>query len=356
MSAKSHRSTKSVMSHRSVRAESAKSAKHIDSMKCLVTGAGGYIALHIIDLLLKEGHMVRGTVRDLANEQRNEPIKKLASNPEKLELVEADLLKPDSWNDVVKDIDVVFHTASPFFMTENEDEVVKPAVEGTLNVLKACLDANVKKVVLTSSGYAIFGDAQNSEEKIYTETEWADPEKTQPYGKSKILAEKAAWDFVDEQKKNGKSVFELSVVNPTLVLGPILSECFGTSAKMFQMAFSNENTGFPMDYIPCCDVRDVALVHYKCAVSPETNGERIFVISTKEWTKVKTWREILAKEFNPRGMQIPTDQSESNSGINEKNQCDNSKMIKLLKRQPIDFTQTLIDMGNSFIELGIVKL
>ena len=111
MSAKSHRSTKSAMSQRSVRAAS---AKPIAPMNCLVTGASGYVALHIVDLLLKQGHMVRGTVRNLANEERNEPIKKLASNPEKIELVEADILKAEQWADAVKDIDVVFHVASPF--------------------------------------------------------------------------------------------------------------------------------------------------------------------------------------------------------------------------------------------------
>lgn len=121
------------------------------------------------------------------------------------------------------------------------------------------MDTKVKRVVVTSSGYALFGDAVYTEEKIFTEADWADPEKTQPYGKSKILAEKAAWDFVNERKNNEQSVFELAVVNPTLVLGPILSKSFGTSAKFFQMAFSNDATPLKSNFIPCCDVRDVAL-------------------------------------------------------------------------------------------------
>lgn len=355
MSAKSHRSTKSAMSQRSVRAAS---AKPIAPMNCLVTGAGGYVALHIVDLLLKQGHMVRGTVRNLANEERNEPIKKLASNPEKIELVEADILKAEQWADAVKDIDVVFHVASPFPFPGDDQDPVKPAIEGTLNVLKACVDTKVKRVVVTSSGYALFGDEANTDGKIYTEADWADPEKTQPYGKSKILAEKAAWDFINERKKNEQSVFELAVVNPMLVLGPILSKEFGTSAKFFQMAFSNEIAGGAImnDFIPCCDARDVALAHYRAATLPQANGERFIVQSCKEWKDQKSWREILAKEFNPKGMTIATDPVQPGVGKNETTQCDISKMIKVLNVEPTDFSKTLIDMANSFIEYGLVKL
>ena len=95
--------------------------------------------MHVVDILLKEGHKVRGTIRSLASEEKNAPIKKLAVNPEKLELVEADLLNADSWKEAVKDIDVVFHVASPFPLfgvDVNEEDIVKPAVDGTLNVLK----------------------------------------------------------------------------------------------------------------------------------------------------------------------------------------------------------------------------
>ncbi len=100
----------------------------------------GYISLHVIDLLLREGHKVRGTVRNVNDEQKMVPIKKLAAkNPAQLELVEADCLNADSWKDVVKDIDIVLHVASPFPLSEpeNEDDVIKPAIEGTLNVMKA---------------------------------------------------------------------------------------------------------------------------------------------------------------------------------------------------------------------------
>lgn len=112
MSARSHRVGSAAQSTRSIR-----SARPIAPMNCLVTGASGFIALHVVDLLLKEGHKVKATVRSLTNEDKNAPIKKLAKNPEQLELIEADLLNPECWKDAVKDVDVVFHVASPFFIT-----------------------------------------------------------------------------------------------------------------------------------------------------------------------------------------------------------------------------------------------
>lgn len=137
----------------------------------------------MVDLLLREGHKVKASVRSLENAEKNAPIKKLALRPEQLELVEADLLKADSWKEAMKGVDVVFHVASPFPLGDcEEDAVVKPALDGTLNVLRACAEGNVRKVVLTSSGYAVFGDEEGN--KTYTEEDWADPEKTKPYGKS----------------------------------------------------------------------------------------------------------------------------------------------------------------------------
>ena len=145
------------------------------SSRFLVTGASGYIALHVVDQLLKEGHFVRGTVRSVKDEKKTEPIRNLANNTKgKLELVEADLMDANSWTKAVENIDYILHVASPLPLANpsNEDEVIKPAVEGTLNVLRAALGTSVKRIVVTSSGLAITG--YNYEDKIYSEKDWSD--------------------------------------------------------------------------------------------------------------------------------------------------------------------------------------
>ena len=157
--------------------------------RVLVTGASGYIALHVVDLLLKQGHRVRGTVRSLKDEHKIAPIKKLdtssSSTPSMLELVEAELLNADSLKRAVQDTDYVVHIASPLPITNpaDENEVIKPALEGTLNVLQAAFNAKtVKRVIVTSSGLAIAG--YKWEEKHYTEQDWPNPDvMPMAYGK-----------------------------------------------------------------------------------------------------------------------------------------------------------------------------
>ena len=146
--------------------------------KILVTGSSGYIALHIVNLLLKDGHKVRGTVRNLKDETKLEPIRKLGLNAKyPLELVEAELLDAESWKKAVEGMDYVVHVASPLPIEAPSDEnlVIKPALKGTLNVLNAAFDTkSVKKVVVTSSGMAIFGSKW--EEKEYSESDWPNPD------------------------------------------------------------------------------------------------------------------------------------------------------------------------------------
>jgi nucleoside-diphosphate-sugar epimerase len=161
----------------------------------LVSGASGFLASHIIKLLQEEGYRVRGTVRSLKDEKKVAPLRKLANNPKhELELIEADLNDESSWLDAVKDCNYVMHTASPVpkYVPSDENEVIKPAVNGTLFVLKACVQEGnkVERIVLTSSVSAISGD-ECTTDKLYSEKDFSVIEKSQPYTKSKILAEKA---------------------------------------------------------------------------------------------------------------------------------------------------------------------
>jgi dihydroflavonol-4-reductase len=189
----------------------------------LVTGAGGFIGMHVVDKFLKEGFRVRGTVRSLRDEAKLAPLRKMASADNKLlELVEIDLLdEPSKWQEVMKGVTIVVHVASPFPIAQpqDENELIKPAVEGTLKVFNAAFDEKVKRVVLTSSIVAVIGHVH--EERSYSEADWADLATSQAYGKSKTLAEKAAWDFVDTKAKANEKCFELVVINPSFVLGKL---------------------------------------------------------------------------------------------------------------------------------------
>jgi len=347
MSARSTRSTKSVRSIRS--------AKPVAPMKFLVTGASGYIAIHVIDVLLREGHSVRGTVRSLTNADKVEPIKKLAPKPEQLELIEADLFNAECWKDAVKDIDVVMHVASPCPSAppEDEQELIKPAVEGTLNVLKACLGSSVKRVVVTSSVVSVSG--MSPDKKEYTEADWTplDQANSSAYQKSKILAEKAAWDLIEETKSKNEPVFELAVINPSLVMGPLLSPVFGASGMIFLNNFTSKDP-IKNDCFPCCDVRDVASAHYKAAILPEAVGHRHIVMSETEWIPILRIREILSKEFNAKGYSVQTEPVLPDESPAKGVHLLNKRMVDVLKVKPTDFNKTMIDMANSFIDMKLV--
>ena len=201
----------------------------------LVTGASGFIGLHCVLQLLKEGYRVRGTIRSQgrANEVREAMSAHLdADVVTRLELVEADLSRDDGWEDAARGCTYVLHVASPFpnRVPEHEDELIKPAKEGTLRVLRAAADAGVRRVVLTSSLAAVSGGHPHDNSRVFTEEDWSIVDACPPYPKSKTLAELAAWEFVDGLE--GDAPMELSVINPGAVLGPVLNRHYSTSGEV----------------------------------------------------------------------------------------------------------------------------
>lgn len=204
----------------------------------LVTGVSGFIASWVAHGALKLGYRVRGTVRSLKNEDKIKHLRDLCPGSQyKVELVEADLLDEESWVNAVVGCDYILHVASPFVIDEPKDpnDLILPAINGTINVLKAAakLDKPPKRVVVTSSSAAILYGS-NPHGKIFTDNDWTvvdSPEfPVSAYYKSKYLAEKAAWDFVEKLPADKK--FELCTVNPTLVQGPMLSGSQCSSAEI----------------------------------------------------------------------------------------------------------------------------
>ena len=218
-------------------------------MKVLVTGAAGYIAGHCIRELLAHGHTVRGTVRDPSDDAKVAYLHKLGD----IELVAADLTRDAGWSEAVAGCDAVMHTASPFFITDDESELIGPAVDGTLRVLKAAANAGIKRVVMTSSTAAIV----NCTSDVYTEEQWSLPAECSPYPKSKTLAERAAWDFVEAQSPDER--LELVTCNPCLVLGPLLNKRMSLSLETVKRLLGREMPGVPHIGFSVVDVRDVAV-------------------------------------------------------------------------------------------------
>lgn len=249
--------------------------------KVLVTGASGFIALHCIQQLLGQGYSVRGTVRNHKKGQEViEAMRNYSAQPDNLEIVETDLLKDDGWDEAVQGCDYVLHLASPFILEEpdNEDDLIQPAVQGSLRVLKSCTGKSVKKVIMTSS-FAAIGYGHDKE--IYDEADWSitDYLNIGAYAKSKTYAEKASWDYV--AKLSDEEKFDFTVINPVAVTGPMLSRDIGTSNSMFIKFCDGSMPACPRIHIGFVDVRDVAKAHLFAMKSDTTNGERI-IVSQKE--------------------------------------------------------------------------
>jgi len=263
-----------------------------------VTGASGFIAGNIIKALVPRGYTVHGTIRN-----KNKPAPHMAPldpSGKQLVLFSADLLQPDSFDEAVKDCDCVFHTASPFVMDikDPQKDLVDPAVQGTLNVLNACLRNGVKKVILTSSCVAVAD--HGIEGKVFTEDDFntISAVNRNPYYFSKIQAELAAWNFVRENPS-----IHLVSINPMNVIGPTHLKTIGESSEiicnMMKGAMkANINIG-----IGVVDVRDVAEAHVLAMESTQAHGRYIIC---KETVMMEEISKILSEEFPEYTANLPS--------------------------------------------------
>lgn len=256
------------------------------------------------------GYRVRGTVRSLAKKTAH--LADLApGSTHKLELVEADLTKGEGWDAAVAGCTYVLHVASPFLLETPKDvekELMKPAVEGTLHVLRAVAAASPqpKRVVLTSSMASVAYGRSDPAGHLYTEADWTNAASKHPsvvpYVRSKVLAERAAWDFVNALPAAQK--FELATVCPSTVFGPLLGKYDCASADIVKMFLCNGMSYVPALRLPAVDVRDVARVHILAMTAPQAAGHR-FPISTGA-ISMRDLAVQLAAEFNPQGYKVAT--------------------------------------------------
>ena len=277
-------------------------------MVVLVTGGSGFIASHTILQLLTAGHSVRTTVRDLKRESEVRAMLKQGGVQagDRLSFIAADLQNDAGWASAVENCDHVLHVASPFpaYVPKHEDELIVPAREGALRVLRAARDAGVKRVVLTSS-FAAIGYGHPPQSAPFDETDWSDTSGSDvtAYVKSKTLSERAAWDFI---AREGRAL-ELSVVNPVAVFGPVLGPDYSTSVLLIQRLMSGSVPGSPRLSFGVVDVRDVADLHIRAMTHPAAKGQRFLGVAG-DFMLIHDIAKVLRHRMGEAGKKVPTRQ------------------------------------------------
>ena len=327
--------------------------------KVLVTGASGFIAEHCIIELLKNGYSVKGSLRTMSREQEVRDAVKTETDDAKLEFCKLDLLEDDGWEDAMWDCDYLMHVASPFVIEDpkDENELIKPAKEGTLRALNAAKKAGIKRVVLTSSVAAVNSHMMSG---TSDHTTWTDinSKYVTPYQKSKTIAEKAAWDFYNNQDSDNR--MELAVINPGGVMGPQLgNDLGGASTQIVSQLISGKFPMIPALSFPFIDVRDVAILHLKAMTTPEADGKR-FIAAHSEPTWMYQVAEVLsaagyekiklkkAPSFMLKLIGLFDNKTKSLVPMLDKYvPCDNSQTVKVLNWEPMPWEQAFIEHAKS---------
>jgi nucleoside-diphosphate-sugar epimerase len=337
----------------------------------LVTGGSGFIGSHCILQLLATGHRVRTTVRSPRREgDVRAMLKQGGADPgDRLSFAVADLEKDAGWAEAVAGCEYVLHVASPFpaNIPQHEDEVIVPAREGALRVLRASRDAGVKRVVLTSS-FAAIGYGHELQETPFDETSWTnlDGDDVRPYVKSKTLAERAAWEFIAREGGG----LELSVVNPVGVFGPVLGPDYSTSILMVQRLMDGAIPGCPRIHFGVVDVRDVADLHVRAMTHPAARGERFLAVAGDFMSMLEMAR-VLKRRMGASARRVPTLQlpnwlvrvvamrdpaaKQILPELGRRKNATNEKARRLLEWSPRSSEDAIVATGESLVRLGLLK-
>jgi nucleoside-diphosphate-sugar epimerase len=339
----------------------------------LVTGGSGFVGVHCILRLLEAGHTVRTTVRSLKREGAVRAMLFVGGAgegaSERLSFYEADLLQDAGWAKAVAGCEYVHHVASPFpsSVPRDDDELVRPAREGTLRVLKAARDAGVRRVVVTSS-FAAIGYGLAEQAVPYDETNWTnvDGPGVGAYVKSKTLAERAAWDFV---AKEGGGM-ELATVNPVGIFGPVLGPDLSTSILIVQSMMDGALPGTPQLSFGAVDVRDVADLHLRAMVDPAAKGERFLAVAG-DFVSMLEIARILKRRMGEAAKRVPTRELPNFvlriaslfdkrvklilPELGKPRNATNAKARRVLGWQPKTTEESVVASAESLIRLGLLK-
>lgn len=336
----------------------------------LVTGGSGFVGIHCILQLLQQGYSVKTTVRSL--NRKNTVLTRLENGGltdfSQLGFIEADLTEDANWDHAVAGCDFVLHVASPIGLSipKDENDMIRPAVDGTRRVLRAARDAGVKRVVMTSNFGAV-GYSHTDTTQVITEESWTNPNEPglSAYNKSKVLAERAAWDFL--KTEGGK--LELTVINPVGIFGPSLGPELSSGFELLKQILDGSMKRVPNMTLGLVDVRDVADLHIRAMTSPAANGQRFLAIAGETMTlpdiaqlmkdrlgntlnhistkRIPDWVVRLAALVNPTARALVPMLSRYRTASNEKART-------LLGWKPRSNEEALLAAANSLIQFGYV--
>jgi len=343
----------------------------MSSKLVLVTGGSGFIGAHCILQLLQAGYRVRTTVRSLERETDVRAMLRMGGvePADALSFAVANLTKDEGWPQAVSGCDYVLNVASPFPLKvpKDENELIVPAREGALRVLRAARDCGVRRVVLTSS-FAAVGYGTTPGPEPYTEKDWTNPDGpgVTPYVKSKTLAERAAWEFMAREG----GTLQLSVVNPVGVFGPVLSDDLSTSIVIVKRMMDGGVPACPRLNFGVVDVRDVAGLHLIAMIHPAAAGERFLAVAGSFISILKI-AEILRSRMGSAASRVPTREMPDwilrvvglfDSSIRQivpelgkHKDATSAKAQRVLGWEPLTAEDSIVATAESLLQLGLVK-